>query len=69
MLPSSITARVSVEAAGTLGWERYVGPGGASIGIDHFGASAPYQRIYAELGITAQNVAATADSLLKRGVR
>ena len=57
VLPPSVTARVSIEAGVTFGWERYVGPGGASIGVDRFGASAPYERIYEELGLTPQAVA------------
>ncbi len=65
VLPPSVAARVSVEAARTMGWERYVGPGGVSIGVDTFGASAPYQRIYREYGVTAERVAEAAESLLK----
>ncbi len=65
VLPPSITARVSVEAARTLGWERYVGPAGVSIGVDTFGASSPYQRIYQEYGVTAERVAEAAQSLVK----
>ncbi len=57
VLPPSVTARVSIEAGVTFGWERYVGPEGASIGVDRFGASAPYERIYEELGLTPQAVA------------
>ncbi len=57
VLPPAVTARVSIEAGVTFGWERYVGPGGASIGVDRFGASAPYERIYEELGLTPQAVA------------
>ena len=64
VLPPSIAARVSVEAARTMGWERYVGPAGVSIGVDTFGASAPYQRIYKEYGVTAERVAEAAESLL-----
>ena len=60
MLPKAITARVSIEAASTFGWDRYVGPAGAAIGIDHFGASAPANVLYKEFGITADNVVATA---------
>ena len=48
----------SVEAAATFGWDRIVGPSGLSIGIDHFGASAPYQRLAAEFGFTPEAVAA-----------
>lgn len=55
VLPSSVHARVSIEAGVTLGWERYVW-GGVAIGVDKFGASAPYQRIYEEYGLTAKHV-------------
>ena len=65
VLPPSITARVSVEAARTMGWERYIGPAGVAIGVDTFGASAPYQRIYREYGVTAERVAKAAESLLE----
>jgi len=51
---------VSIEAASTFGWDRYVGPEGAAIGIDHFGASAPAKVLYREFGITAENMVATA---------
>ena len=64
VLPPSVRARVSVEAAATFGWERYVGDGGASVGIDRFGASAPAARIFRELGITPGNVAARAKTVL-----
>lgn len=56
--------KVAVEAGVSLGWERYIGEGGAVLGVDRFGASAPYQRIYREFGLTAENIAATARSLL-----
>jgi transketolase len=56
VLPGSVAARVSVEAGTTLGWERWTGPCGASVGIDRFGASAPWKRIYQELGITPEAV-------------
>ncbi len=48
--------KVSVEAGSTAGWERWVGDGGISIGIDSFGASAPWQEIYARHGITGAAV-------------
>ena len=60
VLPSAVTARVSVEAGITAGWERWTGAGGRSIGIDHFGASAPYERLYHEFGVTAAAVVAAA---------
>ena len=64
VLPPSVRARVSVEAAATFGWERYVGEGGACVGINRFGASAPGGRIFHELGITPDNVAARAKASL-----
>jgi transketolase len=65
VLPSAVTRRVSIEAGVTLGWQRYVGMGGVTIGVDRFGASAPYQRIYQEYGITSQAVVDAARRLLK----
>ncbi len=66
VLPPSVEARVSIEAGITFGWERYVGPRGVAIGIDRYGASAPYQRVLAELGITADAVAQAARTVLER---
>ncbi len=48
--------RVAVEAAASFGWERHVGPGGAVVGIDSFGASAPAPALYQHFGITAERV-------------
>jgi transketolase len=59
-------ARVSVEAGITEPWRLFVGDAGASIGVDHFGASAAYQKIYQEFGITAERVAAAARDSLAR---
>jgi len=64
VLPPSVSARVSVEAGSTYGWERYVGDHGASVGIDRFGASAPAERIFLELGITPEAVRDRAKSVL-----
>jgi len=64
VLPPQVTARVSIEAGVTLGWERYTGIGGARIGVDRFGASAPYQRIYEEYGLTAARVVQEARRLV-----
>jgi transketolase len=66
VLPSAVTARVSIEAGVTLGWERYTGSNGVTIGVDKFGASAPYQRIYEEYGLTPAAVIAAAKQLLNR---
>jgi transketolase len=64
VLPPSITARLAVEAGVTLGWDRYVGARGDVIGIDRFGASAPYKAIFQHLGLTADNVAARAKAMV-----
>ena len=57
VLPPGVRARVTVEAGVSLGWERYAGDGGAIVGIDHFGASAPAPAIFANLGFTIERVA------------
>jgi transketolase len=64
VLPRSVTARVAIEAAATLGWDRYVGLNGEIIGLHRFGASAPYQVIYRELGLTADRVVDAARRVL-----
>ncbi|MEO8609927.1 MAG: transketolase C-terminal domain-containing protein, partial [Chloroflexota bacterium] len=64
VLPASVTRRVSIEAGVTLGWDRYVGSNGVMIGINHFGASAPYERIYKEFGLTPEAVVNAAKGLL-----
>jgi len=56
VLPRDVTARVSVEAGTTMGWARWVGDRGYSVGIDHFGASAPWTVLYEEFGITTERV-------------
>ncbi|MBV9449549.1 MAG: transketolase [Streptosporangiaceae bacterium] len=66
VLPPDIRARVSVEAGITPPWRMFVGDSGASVGVDHFGASADYRRIYAEFGLTADRVAAVAHDVLGR---
>ena len=66
VLPSGIGARVSIEAATTLGWERYVGREGVAVGIPHFGASAPAGVLYEKFGVTAQHLAEDANTLVAR---
>jgi transketolase len=66
VLPAEVSARVTVEAAATLGWRQYAGPRGVIIGIDRFGASAPYKTIYEHLGITAEHVQEEVRNLLQR---
>jgi transketolase len=66
ILPSEVTVRVSMEAGTTLGWDRWVGPGGAAIGLDHFGASAPWQVLFEEYGITPARVVEETKKLMGR---
>ena len=62
VLPKNIQARLAVEAAASLGWERYAK---SVLGIDHYGASAPYKVIFEKFGFTVENVVAKAKELLK----
>jgi transketolase len=66
VLPPAITARVAVEAGVRQCWDQYLGLGGAFVGLDTYGASAPYEEIYKHRGITAAGVVAKAKELLKR---
>jgi len=65
VLPSGVR-RIAVEAAHPMSWYELVGDRGAIIGLERFGASAPWQRVYQELGLTAENVVAHARRLLGR---
>ncbi len=56
VLPPSVKARVAIEAGVTMGWNKWVGPYGQVVGLDRFGASAPYQTIYDHLGFTVDNI-------------
>jgi transketolase len=60
VLPPSVKARVAVEQASTLGWDRYVGDGGAVIGMHTFGASAPLKQLLRKFGFTPDRVAEVA---------
>jgi transketolase len=60
------TPRVSIEAGVTLGWSRYTGSNGASVGIDTYGASGPGKDVLKHYGMTKEHVAATALRLLGR---
>jgi transketolase len=57
VLPPSVKARVAVEEASTLGWDRYVGDGGAVVGMHTFGASAPLKQLLVRFGFTPDQVA------------
>jgi len=65
VLPAAVTARVACEAACGFGWEKWIGPRGAFVGMHSFGASAPAPALYKHFGITPDAVAAAARSLLK----
>ena len=66
VLPPAITARVSVEEASTLGWDRFVGPEGATIGMHTFGSSAPLKDVQTKFGFTPDRVAEAAKEVLGR---
>ncbi len=63
VLPHAVKARLSIEAGVTLGWQKYVGDGGGSIGVDRYGASAPGEVVMREYGFTAEHVARFARDL------
>jgi transketolase len=60
VLPREVPARVAVEQASTLGWDRYVGDGGAVVGMHTFGASAPLKQLLTKFGFTPERVAEVA---------
>ena len=64
VLPSSVKARVSIEAGLSLGWSKYVGDAGRSVSIEHFGASADYKTLFREFGITTEAAVAAAKESL-----
>ncbi|MGH9470414.1 MAG: transketolase [Terriglobia bacterium] len=65
VFPARFAARLAIEAASPFGWERYVGPLGAVLGMNHFGASAPYKVLAEKFGFTKENVVKMAHELLK----
>jgi transketolase len=66
VLPPACPARVSVEAASTLGWERWIGDAGESVGMTGFGASGPAKDLFEHFGFTAENVAAVGRRVVER---
>jgi transketolase len=66
VLPPNVRARVAIEAGSTQGWHRWVGDGGVVIGIDRFGASAPYNEIFDHLGLTVEHVVERTHQMLER---
>ena len=59
-VPPAVRARVAIEQASTLGWDRYVGDGGAIVGMHTFGASAPLKQLLDKFGFTPEQVAQVA---------
>jgi transketolase len=69
VLPSSITARISVELGSTLGWRQYVGARGRTIGMKTFGASAPLQELQKKFGFRRDDIVAAAKEQIAGGTR
>jgi len=65
VIPPIVKARVSVEAGIAQGWREVVGDHGRIVSLDHYGASADYERIYREFGITAEAVATAATDSIR----
>jgi transketolase len=66
VLPPDVTARVSVEAASPIGWDRYVGRNGARIAMYGFGGSAPAKDLFKKFGFTSDKVVAAAKQQLAK---
>ncbi|HLZ63618.1 MAG TPA: transketolase [Ktedonosporobacter sp.] len=65
VLPKQVRARIAIEAASPMGWERYVGLEGDTVTLNHYGASAPAKTLFQQFGFTVENVVAKAKSLLQ----
>ncbi|HVA85041.1 MAG TPA: transketolase [Candidatus Saccharimonadales bacterium] len=68
VLPPDVRKRVSVEAGASLGWDRWTGPEGAIVGIDHYGASAPASVIFEKFGFTVERVTDIARRVVQEGL-
>lgn len=66
VLPPSVRARVAVEQAGPIGWDRYVGPDGATVTMSSFGASAPLPKLQQKFGFTVDNVIKVAREVMEK---
>lgn len=66
VLPNQVSVRVAIEAATPFGWHEWVGSSGKVVGINHFGASAPYNEIYEQFGLTPERVVTEVLSLLQQ---
>jgi len=69
VLPSSIKARISIEAGVKQGWEKYIGEYGVSISIEKFGSSAPYNILFKEYGMTVENIIVNVHKVLNKIVK
>jgi len=67
VLPAEVPLRLSIEAGSTLGWHKYAGSRGETLGIDHFGASAPAKVLLEKFGFTVDNILRKIKDLLRRG--
>lgn len=67
VLPPYCRIRLAIEAGATMGWEKYVGPKGRILGLNHFGASAPYKVLAKEFGFTTENVVQIVHDMLRTG--
>jgi transketolase len=65
VLPSSVKARLAIEAGVSLGWAKYVGDAGDTLTVDRFGASAPAEDVFRDYGFTVENVVRKAKVLLR----
>lgn len=63
VLPVDVRNRISVEAAATFGWHKWVGSEGVAIGVDRFGESAPFEQVYEHLGITVKRIVEEGEKL------
>ena len=66
VLPSSVSARVAIEAGTSRGWSRYVGSQGCVIGLDSFGESAPADAVFDHFGFTVARVVPSVESVIER---
>jgi transketolase len=66
VLPPACRARIAVEAASPMGWDRWIGPAGRFVGMETFGESGPAKDVYEHFGITAQRVAEIGRELVSR---
>ena len=67
VLPPHVKARVSVEEASDFGWTKYTGTGGANIGIETFGASAPIKDVQKHFGFTPEHIVEVVTGLVRAG--